>query len=98
MTKKLMIMVAAVAAAVGAWAETETVGGYTWTHRINGDTAEIYKNGYSAAISPKPTGTVTIPSTLGGKPVTSIGGYAFSGCSGFKLQLRFFLPVTAIYF
>ncbi len=25
----------------GAWAETETVGGYTWTYRINGDTAEI---------------------------------------------------------
>ena len=41
MTKKLMMMVVAVAAALGAWAETETVGGYTWTYRINGDTAEI---------------------------------------------------------
>ena len=28
-------------AAFGAWAETETVGGYTWTYCINGDTAEI---------------------------------------------------------
>ena len=28
--KKLMMMVAAIAAAFGAWAETETVGGYTW--------------------------------------------------------------------
>ena len=28
--------------AFGAWAETETVGGYTWTYRINGDTAESY--------------------------------------------------------
>ena len=27
-------------AAFGAWADTETVGGYTWTYRINGDTAE----------------------------------------------------------
>ena len=26
--------------AFGAWAETETVGGYTWTQRINGDKAE----------------------------------------------------------
>ena len=75
MTKKLMMMVAAVAAAFGAWAETETVGGYTWTYsingytwtyRINGDKAEISKSVYSAAISPSPSGAVTIPSTLGG--------------------------------
>ena len=84
MTKKLMMMVvAALAAAFGAWAETWTDPdtGYTWTYSINGDTAEIYNSG-SAAISPKPTGAVTIPSTLGGKPVTSIGGSVFSGCSG----------------
>jgi len=81
MTKKLMMLVAVVAASFGACAETETVGGYNWTYQINGETAEIY-NGYSAAISPKPTGAVTIPSTLGGKPVTSIGSSAFSGCSG----------------
>ena len=80
MTKKLMMMVAAVAVAFGAWAETETVGDYTWTCQINGGTAEI-RNGYSAAISPSPTGAVTIPSTLGGKTVTSIDDYAFSGCS-----------------
>ena len=42
MTKKLMILAAAVAAAFGAWADEETVGGYTWTYRINGGTAEIY--------------------------------------------------------
>ena len=41
MIKKLMMMVVAVAVAVGAWAATETVGGYTWTYRISGDTAEI---------------------------------------------------------
>ena len=40
MTRKLMILFAALAAAFGAWAETETVGGYTWTQRINGDKAE----------------------------------------------------------
>ena len=27
--------------ATGVWAETETVGSYTWTYRINGDMAEI---------------------------------------------------------
>ena len=36
-----MMLVAAVAAAFCAWAETETVGNYTWTYQINGDTAEI---------------------------------------------------------
>ena len=80
MTKKLMMMVAAVVVAFGAWAATETVDGYTWTYRINGDTAEIYKGDYDTAISPKPTGAVTIPSTLGGKPVTGIGSYAFYSC------------------
>ena len=41
MTRKLMILFAAFAAAFGAWAATETVGGYIWTYSINGDTAEI---------------------------------------------------------
>ena len=64
-----------------AWSATEKVGGYTWTYRINGDEAEIYNYG-SVAISPKPTGAVTIPSMLGDKTVTSIGASAFYGCSG----------------
>ena len=51
--------------------------GYTWTYRINGKGAEI-----NATISPKPTGAVTIPATLGGKSVTDIGDFAFQGCSG----------------
>jgi len=41
MEKKLMILFATLAAAFGAWAATETVGGYTWTYRINGNSAEI---------------------------------------------------------
>ena len=42
MTKELMMLLVAVAAAFSAWADTETVGGYTWTYRTNGYTAEIY--------------------------------------------------------
>ena len=34
-----MMMFATVAAALCAWAETETFGGYWWTYQINGDTA-----------------------------------------------------------
>ena len=36
-----MMLLVAVAAAFSAWADTETVGGYTWTYRTNGYTAEI---------------------------------------------------------
>ena len=41
MKKRIAMFLAAAMAAFGAWAETETVGGYTWTYRINGYTAEI---------------------------------------------------------
>ena len=76
--------------AVPLMAGTETANGYTWTYRINGDTAEIYgvynyisyySHSYVPCISPSPTDTVNIPSTLGGKPVTVIGKYAFHSCS-----------------
>ena len=72
----------AVALVSGVLAETWTdSAGYTWTYRISGNSAEI-NNGYSTAISPRPYGAVTVPSALGGKPVTSIGDYAFEDCSG----------------
>ena len=77
---KIMALAAAFSAAMPLMADTEMVNGYTWTYRINGDTAEIGK-GSSKAISPDPTGAVTIPSTLGGKPVTSIGEDAFNNCN-----------------
>lgn len=35
-----MMAVVALSAAFGAWAATETVGGYTWTNRICGGAAE----------------------------------------------------------
>ena len=70
---------------------TEYANGYTWTYRINGgSTAEIYGTSswdmgtytYIPAISPAPTGAVTIPSSLGGTPVMTIGSYAFCNCTG----------------
>ena len=61
------------------WTDPDT--GYKWNYHIRGDVAEISKSN-SEAISPKPTGTVTIPTSLGGKPVTSLGASAFKGCSG----------------
>ncbi len=83
----LFLFVVFVLGAGSVMGATEYANGYTWTYRINGDTAEIYKessygSAYAIAISPKPTGAVTIPATLGGKPVTSIGRLAFNDCSG----------------
>ena len=82
--KKLVMVAMAVAVETSLFADTETINGYRWTYHIYGETADIFFAGYSdsAAIWPKPTGSVTVPSTLGGKPVTSIGNYAFRSCSG----------------
>ena len=74
-------LVAAVflASASCAFAETESVGGYTWTYQVNGGAAEIYNDG-SCAVSPLPSGKVVIPDTLGGLPVAGIGASAFISC------------------
>ena len=37
--KALAVVIASFTVAF-AWAETETVGDYTWTYSVNGDTAE----------------------------------------------------------
>ena len=79
---RLLVCATVFAAALPLAADTETVGGYTWTYRITGGTAGLYSVNHRAGISPEPIGALTIPETLGGKPVTSIGEYSFQGCSG----------------
>ena len=43
MKKRIVMFLAAAMAATGVWADkwTDPDTGYTWTYRINGDTAEI---------------------------------------------------------
>ena len=81
--KKLGLSLVLFAAAFCAQAATETVNGITWTYTVSNGKAEIYSGSYwTPAIPSSTTGAITIPSTLGGYPVTSIGDCAFYECSG----------------
>ena len=85
MKKRIVMFLAATMVAICASADTwkDPDTGYTWAYRINGEAAEVYGfNDESSlanfpCVSPSPTGAVTVPSMLGGKPVTRIGDYAF---------------------
>ena len=68
---KIMAAVAAFVFAFTALADTEKVGNYTWTYRSYGSDGMAIQG-----VTPKPTGNLTIPSTLGGKPVTRLEGTA----------------------
>ena len=61
---------------------TELVDGMKWKYRVVNGEAEIYCGDWTSAIPETTTGAITIPSSLGGYPVTSIGEYAFESCSG----------------
>ena len=79
--EKLLACATALAVAMPLAADTETVNGIAWTYAVSDGKAEIF-NEFDAAIPDSTAGAITIPSTLGGCPVTSIGINAFLGCSG----------------
>ena len=58
----------------GTKAEAATSGYYEYT--VSDGKATI------TDVSTSISGSITIPTTLGGYPVTSIGSHAFSGCTG----------------
>ncbi len=84
MNKKLMVFaaMAAMLTVSSLFAVTETVNGISWTYTVSGDKATLVGSSTTPSCIPNSTaGTVTIPSTLGGKTVTSIGYQAFYNCS-----------------
>ena len=66
-----------------ASADTATVNGITWTYTVSNGVASV-GGGYSSspAVPRGTAGAITIPSSLGGYPVTSIEDYAFYNCRG----------------
>lgn len=70
-------------------ADTETMdSGYTWTYRIVDGEVEITSGGTSSAVSPQLGSDISIPSILGGCPVTRIGDYALMGIQFSSLTIH----------
>ena len=86
---RFVLLAAALLFAWGLRADTATVDGYTYTYSVTDGKATIgASNAWTRAISPSPTGHVTVPSSLGGFPVVGIGDYAFYGfySASYKLE------------
>ena len=83
MKARIAMFLAAAMAVVCAYADTEIVDGITWTYTVANGVASVGGGSRNLTAIPTSTyGAITIPSTLGGYTVTSIGDYAFNGCSG----------------
>ena len=55
---------------------SEDIGNLTWKYTVSNGTARVYGGHMKTAIG-WTTGSIVVPSTLGGLPVTAIGSYAF---------------------
>lgn len=71
--KKFVCVVLAALMGAGAWAETETVNGVTWSYTVSGGEATV--TGATPCV-----GEIVMPARLGGYPVTTVGHDAFAGC------------------
>ena len=70
-------------ASISAFGLTATVDGITWTYTVSNGKASVGEGTLlTPAVSTSTSGAITIPSSLGGYSVTSIGDYAFGGCNG----------------
>ena len=72
--KNYLMICCVTMAACGAYADSVSTNGYTWTYSVSGGSATINK------ASPLLTGDVEIPSELDGYPVVGIATNAFKGC------------------
>lgn len=81
LTVRLLALMVAFCAAGRAWAYTATVNGITWTYTVSNGKASLGGGSSSSrAVLTSTKDAITIPSTLGGYPVKSIGACAFREC------------------
>ena len=78
----MIVLAVVLLGVIDASAASEVVDGVAWTYSVSDGMASVYKSSSSPAIPVATTGALTVPSTLGGYPVTSIGDSAFYKCSG----------------
>ena len=80
----MMVLGLAVATTCSLAADAEVVDGYRWAFRPAGNGVEINGEATSlltrCAVFPKPRNSVSVPSVLGGRPLTCIGELAFLNC------------------
>ena len=75
----IFVIVALLAIDISLFAETTTTNGVIWTYAVLNGEASL--GGETLAVPKSTTGVITIPSTLDGYPVTSIGDGAFTECT-----------------
>ena len=84
--RKLLLLIAFVVAmamfASRTYAYTQVVDGIEWNYVLSAGNAYVSGPSYSAAIPVNTVGAITIPSSLGGCPVTRIEDLAFMSCYG----------------
>ena len=81
-TRRWTSVFAVLIAGATVFAESEKIGDYTWQYFIQDGKARIGTQKVEvAAVSPKPAGSVVVPSELGGYEVYRIDAYAFYGCT-----------------
>jgi hypothetical protein len=75
-------LVVAGVCALQAAAETETVDGVEWTYSVAEGQATVGSGNWGGpAVSRFLSGSLAVPSVLGGRPVTALAAYAFQNCS-----------------
>lgn len=85
MKNTMVVLVAAMAATVMLYAETEVVDRIVWQYQIKNNQAIIYGTSETDPAIPIGTeGSVVVPVTLGGCPVVEIGAYSFANCKNLK--------------
>lgn len=77
---KTTTILTGVLTAVSALADTAIVNGIKWTYYVENNTAIVGTTDGENAIPESTTGSITIPTSLGGRPVVGIGWSAFSFC------------------